>query len=98
MTGAFSGLPEDRVRKYQRGGPELAGARRDILKSATLIRKSRLRFVIGDAPHHERLTAAMKGCDDIMHAAVLERVPIGWDHPIDRKTLQVNELKHVLRR
>jgi hypothetical protein len=25
----------------------------------------------------------------------LERFPIVWNHPIERKTLQINELEHV---
>jgi len=27
---------------------------------------------------------------------VLERVPIGWNHPIDKNSLQINKLEHVL--
>jgi hypothetical protein len=26
----------------------------------------------------------------------LERVPIGWNHPIEKNSLQINELEHVL--
>jgi hypothetical protein len=26
----------------------------------------------------------------------LERIPIGWNHPIDKNTLKINLLEHVL--
>jgi hypothetical protein len=25
-----------------------------------------------------------------------ERIPIGWNHPIDKNTLKINHLEHVL--
>jgi hypothetical protein len=28
--------------------------------------------------------------------SVLERFPIGWNHPIDKNTLKINILEHVL--
>ncbi len=31
-------------------------------------------------------------------SAKLERVPIGWKHPIDKNSLQINKLEHVLMR
>jgi hypothetical protein len=27
---------------------------------------------------------------------MLERIPIGWNHPIDKNTLKINLLEHVL--
>jgi hypothetical protein len=28
--------------------------------------------------------------------SLLERVPIGWNHPIEKNSLQINKLEHVL--
>jgi hypothetical protein len=32
----------------------------------------------------------------IMNDLLLERIPIGWNYPIDKNTLKINRLEHVL--
>jgi hypothetical protein len=34
--------------------------------------------------------------DGVAKLLALERIPIGWNHPIDKNTLKINLLEHVL--
>jgi hypothetical protein len=59
---------------------------------------SRVSFKPGMAPNRPTVTGrrAAIGNATARFQLKLERIPIGWNHPIDKNTLKINLLEHVL--
>jgi hypothetical protein len=51
-----------------------------------------LEALTGSRPHELYIRADFGGVTGMP----LERIPLGWNHPIDKNTLKINLLEHVL--
>lgn len=72
---------------------------RDEAKQAAMLaafNDDRLRFVIGDVRDRDRLTWAMRACDDVIHAAALKRVEVCDLHPREARQTNIEGTGNVI--
>jgi hypothetical protein len=73
--------------------PNSSGCRSDILgKLLYILVLSRFRIDVDPSKHRERRSEVVSASLEI----ALERLSTGWIHPVDKKSLQIQKLEHIL--
>jgi UDP-N-acetylglucosamine 4,6-dehydratase len=81
ITGGTGTLGRVLIKTFlERGHERIVSISRDEVKAGDLrsaYMDNRLNVFLGDVRDRERLTLAFRGCDAVVHAAALKRVPVG---------------------
>ena len=81
ITGGTGTLGRVLIARFLKDGHErVVSISRDEVKAGDLRNQhsdNRLNVFLGDVRDRERLTLAFRGCDAVIHAAALKRVPVG---------------------